>query len=130
MAWDARLALEADRIVPASGNLWIGGQQIWLGPVLAGRKITIWVDDTSLHVLLDGVRLKTLPSRLGVTELARLAASGARPAGPSPLPTSGSGALEADRMVNGIGMVRLAGHQLSVGSQLAGQRSPCAWRGS
>ena len=29
-------------------------------------------------------RLKTLPSRLGVTELARLAADGARPAGPSP----------------------------------------------
>ena len=29
--------------------------------------------------------VKTLPSRLGITELARLAADGARPAGPSPL---------------------------------------------
>lgn len=70
------VALEADRTVPPSGNLQIGGQQVWLGPALAGRRITIWVDETSLHVLLDGTRPKTLPSRLGVTELARLAADG------------------------------------------------------
>src|SRR5437764_7063238 len=24
-------AVEADRVVPPSGNLWIGGQQVWLG---------------------------------------------------------------------------------------------------
>ena len=74
-----RIALEADRVVPPSGNLWIGGQQIWLGPALAGRTVTIWADETTLHVLLDGTRLKTLPSRLGITELARLAAT--RPPG-------------------------------------------------
>ena len=73
------VAVEADRVVPPSGNLWIGGQQVWLGPALADRKVTIWVDETSLHVLLDGARIKTLPSRLGVAELARLAAAGARP---------------------------------------------------
>jgi catechol 2,3-dioxygenase-like lactoylglutathione lyase family enzyme len=39
-------------------------------------------DAISLHVLLDGTRIKTVPSRLGVTELARLAASGALPVGP------------------------------------------------
>ena len=64
--------------MPPSGNLWIGGLQIWLGPALAGREVAIWVDDTTLHVLLDGTRLETLPSRLGVIELARLAAAGAR----------------------------------------------------
>jgi hypothetical protein len=26
--------VEVDRVVPASGNLWIGGQQIWLGPAV------------------------------------------------------------------------------------------------
>ena len=72
---EAPLAVEADRVVPPSGNLWIGGQQVWLGPALADRKVTIWVDETSLHVLLDGARIKTLPSRLGVAELARLAAA-------------------------------------------------------
>jgi hypothetical protein len=116
------LALESDRVVPPSGNLWIGGQQIWLGPALAGRTITIWVDETSLHVLLDGTRLKTLPSRLGVTELARLAADGARPAGPPPLPPGTGSAVEVERMVNATGLVSLAGAQLNAGFELAGQR--------
>ena len=34
-------AVEVDRVVPASGNVWIGGQQIWLGPALSGRQITL-----------------------------------------------------------------------------------------
>ena len=40
-------------MVPPSGNLWIGGQQVWLGPALAGRTITLWADERILHVLLD-----------------------------------------------------------------------------
>jgi hypothetical protein len=102
--------------------VWIGGQQIWLGPALAGRMITIWVDETRLHVLADDVRLKTLPSRLGVIELARLAAAGARPAGPSPLPAGTGTAVEVERMVNAAGLAGLGGVQVSVGFDLAGQR--------
>jgi transposase InsO family protein len=116
------VAVEADRVVPPSGNLWIGGQQVWLGPALVDRKVTIWVDETSLHVLLDGARIKTLPSRLGVAELARLAASGARPAGPSPLLAGTGMAVEVERTVNATGLAGLAGAQLNVGYQLAGQR--------
>ncbi len=116
------VAVEADRMVPPSGNLWIGGQQVWLGPALADRKITIWVDETSLHVLLDGARIKTLPSRLGVAELARLAAAGARPAGPSPLLAGTSTAVDVERTVNARGLAGLAGAQVNVGYQLAGQR--------
>ena len=116
------VAVEADRVVPPSGNLWIGGQQVWLGPVLADRKVTIWVDETSLHVLLDGARVKTLPSRLGITELARLAADGARPAGPSPLRAGTGTVVEVERTVNAAGLVGLAGAQFNVGYQLAGQR--------
>jgi transposase InsO family protein len=116
------VAVEADRVVPPSGNLWIGGQQVWLGPALADKKVTIWVDETSLHVLLDGARIKTLPSRLGVAELARLASAGARPAGPSPLLAGTATAIEIERTVNAAGLVGLAGGQVSVGYQLAGQR--------
>jgi transposase InsO family protein len=116
------IAVEADRRVPPSGNLWIGGQQIWLGPALAGRTVTVWADESTLHVLLDGTRLKTLPSRLGVIELARLAADGARPAGPSPLPAGTGTAIEIERLVNGAGLVGLAGRQMNVGYELAGQR--------
>ena len=116
------MAVEADRVVPPSGNLWVGGQQVWLGPALADRKVTIWVDETSLHVLLDGARIKTLPSRLGVAELARLASAGARPAGPSPLLAGTGTAIEIERTVNATGLAGLAGAQVSVGYQLAGQR--------
>jgi transposase InsO family protein len=116
------LAVEADRAVPPSGNLWIGGQQVWLGPALADRKVTVWVDENSLHVLLNGARIKTLPSRLGAAELIRLAAGGARPAGPSPLLAGTGAAVEVERTVNANGLVGLAGAQVSVGYQLAGQR--------
>jgi transposase InsO family protein len=116
------VAVEADRVVPPSGNLRVGGQQVWLGPALADKKVTIWVDETSLHVLLDGARIKTLPSRLGVAELVRLAAAGARPAGPSPLLAGTGTAIEIERTVNATGLAGLAGAQVSVGYQLAGQR--------
>jgi transposase InsO family protein len=119
---NSRPAVEVDRVVPPSGNLWIGGQQVWLGPALSGRQITFWADAISLHVLLDGARIKTVPSRLGVRELARLAASGARPGGPSPLPTGDGAVIEVDRTVNATGGVSLGGQQAGVGLPLAGQR--------
>jgi len=119
---DGQPAVEVDRVVPASGNLWIGGQQVWLGPALSGRQVTLWADTVSLHVLLDGARIKTLPSRLGVAELARLAANGARPAGPSPLPAGDGAVLEVDRTVNATGLVSLGDQQAGVGLPLAGQR--------
>jgi hypothetical protein len=115
-------AVEVDRVVPASGNLWIGGQQVWLGPALSGRQVTLWIDAISLHVLADGARIKTLPSRLGLTELARLAANGARPAGLSPLPTGDGAVIEVDRTVNASGLVSLGNKQVGAGSPLAGQR--------
>jgi transposase InsO family protein len=115
-------AMEVDRVVPASGNLWIGGQQVWLGPALAGRQVTLWIDVISLHVLANGTRIKTLPSRLGATELARLATNGARPAGLSPLPAGDGAVIEVDRTVNAGGLVSLGDRQVGVGSPLAGQR--------
>lgn len=121
-ALDGLPAVEVDRVVPPSGNLWIGGQQVRLGPALAGRHVTLWADAVSLHVLADGARIKTVPSRLGATELARLAASGARPAGPSPLPTGTAAVLEVDRTVNATGGVSLGDQQVGVGLPLAGQR--------
>src|SRR5260370_26059061 len=62
-------AVEEDRVVPASGNRWIGGQPVWRGPALSGRRITFWADAISLHGLLDGTRITTVPSRLGAAEL-------------------------------------------------------------
>jgi hypothetical protein len=53
-------------------------------------------------------------ARLGVTELASLAADGARPAGPSPLLSGIGTPVEVERMVNSAGLASLAGTQVSV----------------
>jgi hypothetical protein len=74
-------AVELDRLVPPSGNLWIAGQ-IWLGPAMTGRTVRLWAGLSQVHVLLDGHRIKTLPSRLDARDLTRLAAARERSATP------------------------------------------------
>ena len=65
-------AIEVDRVVPPSGNLWAGGQQFWLSPARAGQTVTLWVDTTRVHLSVGGWRIKTVPSRLAEMDLARL----------------------------------------------------------
>jgi hypothetical protein len=120
-------AVEVDRVVPPSGNLWLSGQQIWLGPALAGRTIRLWAGPDRVHVLLDGHRIKTLPSRLDRTDLARLAATGAAPAGPPPLPPPAGSVIEVERSVSASGNVSVGNHVLTMGQPLAGSGSPSAW---
>ena len=117
-----RQAVELDRVVPPSGNLWLAGQQIWLGPALAGRTVRLWAGLDRVHVLLDGFRVKTLPSRLDARDLARLAAAGARQAGPPPLPPASGDVIEVERTVNASGNVSLGSYMISAGLPLAGQR--------
>lgn len=109
-------------MVPPSGNLWIAGQQVWLGPAMTGRTVRLWAGLGQVHVLLDGHRSKTLPSRLDARDLARLTAAGARPAGPPPLPPACGEVTEVDRTVNASGSVSLGDRIVSAGLPLAGQR--------
>ena len=44
---------------------------------MTGRTVRLWAGLKQVHVLLDGHRIKTLPSRLDARDLARLAAAGA-----------------------------------------------------
>ncbi len=120
-------AVEVDRVVPPSGNLAVAGQQFWFGPKHAGAGVTLWMDSTTVHVSLDGKRIKTVPSRLSTADLARLRASGARRAGPAPAsrapgPLAARLPIEVARTVNASGVVGLAGRQITVGVPLAGQR--------
>ena len=100
-------AVEIDRIVPASGNLFAARRQIWLGKPLAGQKVTLRLDHTSLHVFHDGQLLKTHPVNLQTKDLARLRAAGGKPARsspatalpPGPLPTGA--VVEVQRTVGG-----------------------------
>lgn len=120
-------AVEVDRVVPASGNLSLRGQQIWFGPVLAGTPVTLRIDVNRLHVLISGARHKTLPSKLSGRDLKALLASGdARPAepwpdDPGPARKTG-GAVEVDRTVNAVGYVGLDGDKVLIGWPFAGQR--------
>ncbi|MEU1418080.1 IS481 family transposase [Streptomyces sp. NPDC005731] len=120
-------AIEVERVVPASGNLSLHGQQIWFGPALAGTTVTLRIDVNRLHVLIAGARHKTLPSKLSGRDLkALLVGGGARPAGPwadSPGPAEGTkGVVEVDRTVNAVGYVGLGGDKVLIGWPFAGQR--------
>ncbi|GGL80800.1 hypothetical protein GCM10010095_77160 [Streptomyces anthocyanicus] len=99
---------------------------------LAGRTLTVWANHRSVHFLLDGHLVTTVPSRLRPEDLAYLTMRyGARPAGPEPAPAalprarSGTAILaagepvEVDRQVHRDGIVRLASGRYQVGFALA-----------
>ena len=87
----------------------------------------MWADEFTVHVLIGGQLVKTVPSSLDAEDLAELRMRGAAPAGPPPaLPAPArAGALpagtviEVDRAVDGNGIADLAGQQVKVGAELA-----------
>jgi hypothetical protein len=114
--------VEFDRIVPPSGNMQVAGRQFWLGPARAGTVIRFWADCQLIHLSAGGARIKSLRSHLSVNDLAKLAADGAVPAGPSPLPPLEDGhALEVERPVSRGGLVSLGRHRLLAAEILGGQ---------
>ncbi|MBB6399014.1 transposase InsO family protein [Actinomadura coerulea] len=118
------LAVEFTRVVPASGNLAVCGQQFWLGTHRAGVTLTLRADTTVVELLAAGTRIKRVPSRLAPQHLRRLLADGGTripPATTKARPGTGE-AFEVDRTVNACGLVALGGRQHSVGYQFAGQR--------
>lgn len=84
----------------------------------------MWIDTRQVHISVGGVHYKTLPSRFSSVDLSRLRAEGARPGGPPPdLPSlrklGSTVVLEVERLVNGCGLVAIAGTMLHIGSALA-----------
>uniref|UniRef100_UPI003F495E86 hypothetical protein n=1 Tax=Nonomuraea bangladeshensis TaxID=404385 RepID=UPI003F495E86 len=127
MADDAdlvELAVEFTRVVPASGNLAICGQQFWLGTHRAGLTLTLRADTDTVELLAGGVRIKKVPSRLTTRHLQRLIIEGGRRIRPAPAPLrpGAGGAVVVDRTINASGLVVLGGRQYSVGYQFAGRR--------
>jgi transposase InsO family protein len=116
-------AVEFDRVVPPSGNMWVEGKQFWLGPARAGITVTFWADHDVIHLSAGGARLKSVRSHLSNNDLARLAVGG-RPAGPPPLPSpdTDGAAIEVDRVVSTAGTISLLGRPVLAAEILAGQR--------
>jgi hypothetical protein len=71
------------------------------------RTVRLWAGLDWVHMLVDGFRVKNLPSRLDARDLARLAAAGARPAGPPPLTAASGDVIEVERTVRASGNVSL-----------------------
>ena len=78
--------MEFERVVPASGNMQVAGRKFWLGPARAGMVVTFWADISVIQLTIGGARVKTVRSHLSAADLIALAATGARPAGPPPMP--------------------------------------------
>jgi hypothetical protein len=113
------------RVVPASGNMTISGHQFWLGPTLAGQEIRTRADTTVVHLIRDGVRLKSVPSRFSLAQLQQPLTCGGREAGPPPIasvPAGMGSAVEVDRTISACGLLGLSGRQHPVGYHLAGRR--------
>jgi integrase-like protein len=116
-----RLAQPADRPDGAAGPPLAAGQQALELDRVVPPSVRLHAGLDRVHVLLDGYRIKTLQSRLDARDLARLAAVGARPAGPPPLPPASGEVIEVERTVNASGNVSIGNHVISAGLPLAVQ---------
>jgi hypothetical protein len=122
-------AVEFDTVIAASGLLAVipAVQRISLGPNRGGQRAHVWVDEYTVHVLIDGELVKTVPSNLDAEDLRDLSMRGARPAGAPPATASVGGAgtlpaaavIEVDRHVDSNGYAELAKHRLRIGAELA-----------
>jgi transposase InsO family protein len=119
-------AIELDRAVPPSGNIWLCGNQFWLGQQRAGQVVRFWIDCDWVHLSVGGQRIKSLRSRYTVADLDKLAAQGALPAGAPPVSTRGGPGgrtiVEVERTVNRTGIVSLGNHVVLAAEILAGRR--------
>jgi transposase InsO family protein len=125
-------AVEFDTVITASGmlNVLPRRQRIKTGAANAGRRAHLWVDEHSVHVLIDGHLERTVPSNLTHGDLHELRLRGAHPAGAPPAtpaavragrPLAG-GAIEIDRAVDSSGNLTVGAIKLKIGTELARQR--------
>ena len=105
-----------------------------LGPRPGGQRAHVWVDEYTVHILIDGQLIKTVPSNLSAEDLRALSMRGARPAGPPPATASVARAgrlpaatvIEVDRIVDINGNAEVAEHRLRLGPSSPDAKSRCA----
>jgi hypothetical protein len=76
--------------------LVVRGQQFWLRLNRAATTVTFWVDNIVVHLLTKGMRLKTVPSRLAITQLHQLLTEDGHRAGPTELTDSSKSSESAE----------------------------------
>ena len=118
-------AVVLERTVPASGNLAVRGQQLWIGPGRAGQRVRLDIDCDFIRASIDSTLLKTVRSKLSLTDLAYLvAAENAQPSTlqpPTGQPCQEQDVIELERAIARNGTVRIGGHVVTIGEGLAGR---------
>jgi hypothetical protein len=112
-------AVEVDRTVNASGHVTLGQHVVVAAEILAGRRISIRVDEHTLMFFDPDTRhlLRTRPNPLTPAEILRLRS--ARPAGPAPQPATEP--VRVQRRASATGVVMVAGQKVALGRVHAGQ---------
>jgi transposase InsO family protein len=110
-------AVEVDRVISPAGTFALGGQILVGAAILAGRRVGIRIEPTTLLLfdLETRTLLRTRPNPLSPEKVLRL--RGARPAGPPPRP-----ALEpvrVQRLADHTGVVSVCGQRVGVGRAYA-----------
>jgi hypothetical protein len=110
-------AVEVDRRVNAAGTVGVASQQVPIGLPLAGQTLTLRLEAATMHVLADGVLVRSLPSPVPVGSRARL--HGARLArGVLVVPL---GPVVVRRRASLRGQIQVAGERVQVGLTRARQ---------
>lgn len=125
-------AMQFDTIVTASGHVGVlpRVQRIKLGAQHTGRKVRVWVDEHTVHILLDGDLVKTAASALDAGNLRELSMRGAVPAGPPPAAPAAArlgrlepgAVVELERTADASGIASLGNLPVNLGYELAGKR--------
>jgi hypothetical protein len=125
-------AVEFDTVIAAGGVVSVipSIQRIRVGANRSGQPAHVWVDEHSVHIVVDGKLIKTAPSNLHVDDLHELRMRGAHPAGAPPAAPSPAGsrtlaagaAVEVDRLVDRDGAVYLSGSSVKLGGELADRK--------
>jgi hypothetical protein len=108
-----------DRTVNAGGHVSLGQHIVLAAEILAGRRVSIRVDEQTLMFFDPDTRelLRTRPNPLAPAEVLRLRS--ARPAGPPPQPRTGP--TQAQRRASNSGVVMVAGQKVALGRVHAGK---------
>jgi transposase InsO family protein len=122
-------AVEFYTVIAAGGMLSVlpRVQRIKMGPARGGQHAHVWADENSIHILINGELVKTVPSNLNADDLHELRMRGAQLAGPPPTSTPalaatttlpGGAVVEVDRIVGNDGFTGIAGTRLRLGADL------------
>ncbi|MGH3673924.1 MAG: hypothetical protein ACRDSH_25365 [Pseudonocardiaceae bacterium] len=109
--------MEIHRTVNAVGMVSIAGKYHSVGQQFAGRRITLRLETTLAHVILDGMLTRTIPLTLTPTQRARL--QGARIPGPALLIDQRP--IRVQRTVSCRGGTQTIGQRVQVGLRYAAQ---------